>query len=100
MRLWLPLIIMATNIALKIDVKKIDKSKLYVGDKGTYLDAAIIMKDEPDQYGNIGMVVQNVSKEEREQGVKGAILGNVKYIQKPAQPEQQTTTNPPDDLPF
>ena len=73
---------MATNIAVKIDVKKISKEKLFVGEKGTYLDATIIMRDEPDQYGNCGMIVQNVTKEEREAGVKGAILGNVKWIQK------------------
>lgn len=71
---------MATNIAIKIDVSKIDKSKLYKGEKGIYLDAVILMKDEPDQYGNNGMVVQNVTKEQREAGEKGAILGNVKYI--------------------
>lgn len=73
-----------TNIALKIDVKKLDKTKLYQGEKGLYLDATIIMKDEPDQYGNIGMIVQNVTKEEREKGVKGAILGNARYLQKTA----------------
>ncbi len=108
---------MATNIQLKIDVKKIDKAKLYVGEKGTYLDATILMNDEPDQYGNCGMIVQNVSKEEREKGVKGAILGNVKWIQKKQQAatQQQPASNVtqgaatiaqaadfsnPDDLPF
>jgi hypothetical protein len=91
---------MATNISIKLDVTKISKEKLYKGDKGTYLDATILMKDEPDQYGNIGMIVQNVSKEEREAGVKGAILGNVKYINKQV---QQVTLMPPiddDSLPF
>ena len=91
---------MATNISIKLDVTKISKEKLYKGDKGTYLDATILMKDEPDQYGNIGMIVQNVSKEDREAGVKGAILGNVKYINKQVQP---VTLMPPidnDSLPF
>jgi hypothetical protein len=91
---------MATNISIKLDVTKISKEKLYKGDKGTYLDATILMKDEPDQYGNIGMIVQNVSKEDREAGVKGAILGNVKYINKQV---QQVTLMPPiddDSLPF
>jgi hypothetical protein len=71
---------MATNISIKLDVTKINKEKLFKGEKGTYLDATIIMKDEPDQYGNIGMVVQNSTKEERDAGVKSAILGNVKYF--------------------
>ena len=88
---------MATNIAVKLDVTKIDKLKLYKGEKGTYLDAVIIMKDEPDQYGNIGMIVQSVTKEEREQGTRGSILGNVRYIQKPVQEQPKVDF---DDLPF
>ena len=88
---------MATNIAVKLDVTKIDKLKLYKGEKGTYLDAVIIMKDEPDQYGNIGMIVQSVTKEEREQGTRGAILGNVRYIQKQVQEQPKVDF---DDLPF
>jgi len=91
---------MATNISIKLDVTKIDKSKLFKGDKGTYLDATILMKDEPDQYGNIGMVVQNVNKEDRDAGVKGAILGNVKYIAKQVQQPKKEDTKSLDDLPF
>jgi hypothetical protein len=93
---------MAQNISVRLDVSKIDKSKLYKGEKGTYLDAAIIMKDEPDQYGNIGMIVQSVTKEEREQGVKGSILGNVKYIgNKPTQQQSSASSQElENDLPF
>jgi hypothetical protein len=85
------------TIKLKIDVSKIDKAKLYKGAKGTYLDAVLFLKDEVDQYGNHGMIVQSVTKEEREQGVKGAILGNAQlnFAQQPAQEQQQE-----DDLPF
>ena len=67
-------------ITLKIDVTKIDKSRLYKGSKGTYLDCQFFLEDEPDQYGNHGMITQAVSKEERESGVKGAILGNAKIV--------------------
>lgn len=66
-------------INLKIDVSKIDKAKLYSGKKGTYLSATVLLKDEPDQYGNDGFIVQSTTKEERENGVKGVILGNAKY---------------------
>jgi hypothetical protein len=85
------------TIKLKIDVSKIDKAKLYKGAKGTYLDAVLFLKDEVDQYGNHGMIVQSVTKEEREQGVKGAILGNAQlnFAQQPVQEQQQE-----DDLPF
>ena len=90
---------MATNIGVKLDVKKIDKKRLYVGEKGVYLDATIIMFDEPDKYNNNGMIVQNVSEEERKAGVKGEILGNVKFIQKKqVTPEEHKEIT--DDLPF
>lgn len=95
---------MATNIAIKIDVKKIEKSHLYSGEKGTYLDAVIWMKDEVDQYGNIGMITQSVSKEQRAAGVKGAILGNVKYMANmatpAATPAPAVVPATADDLPF
>lgn len=93
---------MSTNISVKIDVLKIDKARLFKGEKGTYLDATILMKDEPDQYGNIGMIVQNITKEEREAGQKGAILGNVKWIQKANTPITQGQQAPEldDSLPF
>ncbi|MCA6513911.1 MAG: hypothetical protein IM569_13735 [Chitinophagaceae bacterium] len=90
---------MATNISVKLDVKKIDKKRLYIGEKGVYLDATIIMFDEADKYGNNGMIVQNVSEEERKAGVKGEILGNVKFIQKKqVTPEEHKEIT--DDLPF
>jgi hypothetical protein len=67
-------------LKLKIDVTKIDKSRLFTGSKGTYLDATVLIKDAPDQYGNDGMIVQDVTKEERESGQRGEILGNAKWM--------------------
>ena len=67
-------------VAIKIDVTKIDKERLYKGEKGLYLDAVAYIDDTPDQYGQSGMITQSVTKEEREQGVKGAILGNTKLL--------------------
>ncbi len=55
-------------LKLKIDVTKIDKSRLFTGSKGTYLDATVLIKDAPDQYGNDGMIVQDVTKESVKQG--------------------------------
>lgn len=69
------------GVNLRIDVTKIDKEKLYKGTKGTYLDVTtFIDTDTPDQYGNNGMVTQSTTKEEREAGVKGVILGNNKVF--------------------
>ena len=88
-----------------IDVTKIEKDKLYKGKKGTYLNISIIWKDQPDEYGNHGMVVQDVGKEAREAGEQGAILGNVKNLQvkQKSQPEPEHRPDNPDDgdsLPF
>lgn len=63
-------------VAIKIDVTNIDKARLFKGNKGTYLDAVCFLDDEPGQYGDNGMITQQVSKEERTAGVKGNILGN------------------------
>jgi len=83
------------GVSLKIDVSKIDKARLFKGQKGTYLDmTAFIDLEQLDQYGNSGMITQDVSKEEKAQGAQGAILGNSKVfwkdaVQAPAAPQAQ-----------
>ena len=68
-------------LSLKINVSQIDKARLFAGQKGKYLDATIFVDlSELDQYGNSGMITQDVSKEEKQQGVKGNILGNGKVF--------------------
>ena len=67
-------------IAGKINVVKIDKSKLFEGKDGAkYLDIVLI-ETPNDKFGNSHMICQSVSKEERQAGVRGAILGNAKTI--------------------
>ena len=96
-----------------INVSKIDKAKLIAGAKGSYLNVSIMVKDELDNFGNIGMITQDTTKEEREAGVKGAILGNIKdlpgkspVVQAPYYSEALSNKIPPpvvnlaDDLPF
>lgn len=74
---------MKIGVSLKIDVSKIDKARLFKGNKGTYLDATVFVDvEQADQYGNHGMITQDVSKEERQQGVRGEILGNCKVFYK------------------
>lgn len=67
-------------ISLSIDVSKIDAKRLYKGKKGQYLSATLFLKEEVDQYGNNGFIVESITKEEREQGKKGTILGNAKFM--------------------
>jgi len=79
-------------ISLKIDVDKIDKSRLYPGAKGTYLSAVLI--DTPNsEYGDY-MIVEDISYEERQAGKKGTILGNGKIIGS-SKPQEHNT--PPDE---
>ena len=68
-------------LALKINLSQIDMARAFQGQKGQYLDATIFVDmNELDQYGNSGMITQDVSKEEKGQGVKGNILGNGKIF--------------------
>lgn len=74
-------------IVAKLDVTKIDKALIFVGkianDGHTpkYIDIVLCENRQGvDQYGNAGFVAQQVSKEARERGEKGAILGNYKII--------------------
>jgi hypothetical protein len=85
------------TLSINIDVTKIEKQRLYVGKKGTYLDAVVFLRDETDEYGNDGFIVQSVTKEERESGKKGEILGNVKII---GQKEEPKVEPEEDGLPF
>ncbi len=93
-------------ISISIDVTKIEKERLFKGAKGTYLDAVLI--PTPNSEHNDYMVVQSVSKEERENGVKGPILGNGKDIVKrdptnhntPPDATVDNSDNGFDDLPF
>ena len=100
---------MKLGFSIKIDVTKIDKSLLYRGQKGVYLDAVCFMNpDEEGQYGDHGIINQSVSKEARELGEKGALLGNVKVFwrdnippaAKPAQQPAQAADDFDSDVPF
>ena len=77
---------------LKINVSKIDKALLYKGEKGTYLNASLIIGDESDRFGNDGSIQQDVPKERREAGEK-IYIGEAKLAferggdKKPEQPQ-------------
>lgn len=83
---------MKIGVSLKIDVTNIDKARLFNGQKGTYLDATVFIDvSELDQYGNSGMITQDVSKEERASGTKGNILGNCKVFYNDSQTQAPQT---------
>lgn len=78
---------MPNIITVKIDVTLIDKARLFKGKKlnrkqinPQYLDLVLI-PTKPTQFGDnrddqTHMVCQSVTKEERDKGIKGEILGN------------------------
>tara|TARA_R110000850_G_scaffold269167_3_gene401062 strand:+ start:16352 stop:16777 length:426 start_codon:yes stop_codon:yes gene_type:complete len=77
---------MKIGVKLKINVSKIDKSQMFQGQKGVYLDAvAFIDIDNIGQYGDNGMIKQDVAQGEAE----GNILGNATIFWNDTQPQQQ-----------
>lgn len=79
---------MKVGISLKIDVTKLDKSRFFVGQKGTYTDLTVFIDSEnPSQYGDHGGISQSATQEERGQGVKMPFIGNAKIFWE-EQPQQ------------
>lgn len=73
-----------------IDLNKVDKSRIVTINKKTgqpfengakYLNIVVWINDEIDQYGNIASIQEGISKEERESGLKGVYIGNLKNVQ-------------------
>ena len=93
-----------------IDLTKIDKSRIKEvqkkdGTTGKFLNLVMMTNDQPDQYGNDGFIAESVTKEEKEAGKRGNILGNCKQVGKPqanapAQKPNTADANVVDDLPF
>ncbi len=108
---------MSRPSTIKINVTLIQKEYLYQGKTAKYLDCSFWEnRDGPDQYGNTHTIVQDVGKEAREKGVKGKIIGSLKWVDgqpapaKPAPPPNRNATRPAvapdpylepeDDIPF
>jgi hypothetical protein len=92
---------------IKINVTRIDKTALFPGKNGKYLDLVLWEnKDGRDQYGNDGFVTQDIGKERRLAGEKGPILGNWKHHDQAPRQEQTRQEAPPlppmpeEDIPF
>ena len=79
---------MKIGVEVKIDVTKIEKMRLYKGDKGTYLTMTTFIDTEvKDQYGNNGFIAHKSDKGEE----RAPILGNsrVFFMEEAPQPHQQ-----------
>jgi len=93
---------MKIGVSLSIDVTKIDKNRLHKGEKGQYLNCTVFIDpDNPDKFGKNGIISEDVSKEERQAGTNGTILGNAKVFwkgeSKPAAAPEEPSL---DALPF
>lgn len=90
------------GISIKIDVTKIDKGRLYKGEKGTYLElTTFIDTEKADQYDNHGFIAQSVTKDEKAAGVKTPILGNVRvFFTEGAKPAKDDEPDFDDSLSF
>jgi hypothetical protein len=83
-------------ISLSIKTEKIEKAHLIEGKNGKILSVVLFEnKDGKGQYGDDGFVVQSVSKEARENGVRGPICGNWRYI---GQGAAVTTSKPKQEV--
>jgi hypothetical protein len=99
---------MKQTIDISMDVTKIDKTALYESPKTgkKYLSISVLIREEKDQYGYDGFVVQKISKERKAAGEKGPILGNAKIMDwdapKPSSTPQIVGNNDDDDseIPF
>lgn len=89
-------------IRIKIKTSAILKDRLFVGEKGTYLNITLIETPQ-DKYGNDYVAVQDLGKEARERGEKGPILGNAKVYAprgktEPKTPAPSAQTRPAQDV--
>jgi hypothetical protein len=76
-------------VKYKINLSKVDKKLLLDGEQGVWLFGAMFENREgTNQYGNNGFIVQDVSKEDREAGKKGPIIGNWSYVKKKETPTE------------
>lgn len=71
---------------------------VYVTEKGQYLELTLIPnRDGPGQHGDDGFVAINLSREQREAGEKGPIIGNWRHINRPAATPPPVQTAPVED---
>lgn len=94
---------MAKLASLRLNLDKIDKSKIYKGEKGNYLTLTVSINDQPDQFGNSLSAWIEQDKEERESKQAKNYLGNGKVFWSDSKPQAATTSVSSEqdgDLPF
>ena len=69
---------MARKINCKINVSKLNKAKLFKNKDNHFIADVTLIETPNGKYGNNWMIVEDLSKEERDANKKGTILGNGK----------------------
>ena len=91
---------MSTVISVRLQLDKIDKTKIVVGEKGKYLNITVAERKETDQYGNTHTVYIQQSKEEREAKADKIYMGSGKAYEFESQTKNLVPGSEDDDLPF
>ena len=92
-------------ITLKLNLSKIPEGRIFKGKKGDYID--LVLFEKPNDFGDDGFISISVSKEDREAGNRGEIVGNWKHTggkpserppaRRPAPPPQRPPARRPAD---
>jgi hypothetical protein len=82
-------------IKCRIDVSKIDKSKIFNGQKGKWYDFTLIASKT--EYSDF-LIVEETTSDERKEGKRGTILGNAKYPEQQQDKKNESDTS--DVMPF
>jgi hypothetical protein len=77
----------------KINLSKIDKSKIFEGKTGKWIDISLWFSEEPDEYGNNLAIQQSTKK-----GETPIYIGNAKFYTPKEKPVEKEVDN--SDLPF
>lgn len=72
----------------KINLSKIDKTRIFEGKKGKYIDIAIWFSEDPDQFGNNLSIQQSTKKDEPK-----IYLGEAKFYT----PKEEPKAEPKDE---
>lgn len=78
-----------TVIAASINLSKVDKTKFFINKQGEKCLDVVLLESKERKFDNDFMVVQGLPKQDRDAGLKGAILGNAKYLGQAQAPKQE-----------
>jgi len=91
-------------ITAKINVTKITKSKLFKGEKGTYLDLVIYVNDKNDprvKFGKNVSILESQKQEERDEGLDKNYIGSGSTVDNTKQDDEiKGESFEANDLPF